>query len=208
MIADYPVYLPWLALVPVLFLLSWSFWPNKQLVLPMVEQQEMASSDGFGTCVHSAVRNTASGEGPDALDAIRKILPIVGQATDIAKSPTQIPIWKAIDHIAKVLDDTDKRGGYPATIEVIRQAALDGRLEIWGKRELPPPMEPGLASDEWTPINPLFWRTHQINSLASDKMSEGSLHSCSNPLVYGEQNGCWSLRVRLSDIEKIWPADR
>jgi hypothetical protein len=204
MIADIPVYLPWLALVALLLLLRWSFWPNKQVGLPITEQQEIAPSRRFGAPISSAELYAPSGVRPDALDAIRQVMPTVGNASDPLELPPQMPIWKAVKRVAKVLGDTDRQGGYPATLDAIRQAALDGRIEIWGKRELPPPMEPGLSSDEWTPINPMFWRTHQINSLASDKMSEGCLHTCSNPLIYGEQNGCWSLRVRLPELEKIW----
>lgn len=204
MIADIPVYLPWLALVALLLLLRWSFWPNKQVGLPITEQQEIAPSRRFGAPISSAEPYAPSGVRPDALDAIRQVMPTVGNASDTLELPPQMPIWKAVKRIAKVLGDTDRQGAYPATLDAIRQAALDGRIEIWGKRELPPPMEPGLSSDEWTPINPMFWRTHQINSLASDKMSEGCLHTCSNPLIYGEQNGCWSLRVRLPELEKIW----
>jgi hypothetical protein len=145
------------------------------------------------------------GKNPDALDAIRQVLPSVGDAFDRLKSGPRIPLWQAVKHIANVLGDTDKRDGYPATLDAIRQAASDGLIEIWGKRELPPPMEPGHSSDEWTPINPMFWRTHQINSLATEKMSEASVHSCGNPVIFGEQNGCWSLQVQLSEIERIWP---
>ena len=205
MIADYPVYLPWLALVALLFWLRWSFWRNKQVDPPMAEQRELTSSYGFGVLMINPEQNAIHGESPDALDAIRQVIPKVGRRPDALKSPAQMPLWKAVKRIANAAGDADKRGGYPATLEALRQAALEGRIEMWGRRELPPPMEPGFSSEEWTPINPLFWRTHQINSLATDKMSEDSLHSCSNPLIYGEQNSCWSLRVRLSDIEQIWP---
>lgn len=209
MIAAYPIYLPWLALVALLFWLKWSFWPNKPVNLPIAGQQEIMSSNDIGAPLQSVERSDICGKSPDALDAIRQIMPTVGDRPGPFESapqlPPQLPMWKAAKRIAKALGDADKKGGYPDTLEAIRQAALDGHIEIWGKRELPPPMEPGLSSDEWTPINPLFWRTHQINSLATDKMSEGSIHSCSNPIIYGEQNSCWSLRVRLSDIEQIWP---
>ena len=209
MITDHPVYLPWLALVALLFLLKWSFWPNKQVDPPIAGQQEIMSSFGIGAPLQSAERSVIDGKSPDALDAIRQVMPTIGDRPDPFESPPllppQLPMWKAAKRIAKALGDADKQGGYPETLEAIRQAALDGRIEIWGRRELPPPIEPGLSSDEWTPINPLFWRTHQINSLATDKMSEDSVHSYSNPIIYGEQNGCWSLRVRSSDIEQIWP---
>ena len=205
MIADQTVYLPWLALVAILLWLRWSFWPRTQVDPPLENLQEFKSSHDVGVVKFSPEQNAILGHDPDALDAIRQVMPTVGQAPDTLKSPPQMPIWKAVKHIAKVLGDTDKRGGYPATLDAIRQAALGGLIEIWGKRELSPPNEAGLVSDEWTLINPMFWRTHQINSLATDKMSEGNLHSCSNPLIYGEQNGCWSLQVRLSDVEKIWP---
>ena len=206
MIADYPVYLPWLALVALLLWLRWSYWPNRQVDPPLAEQHEMSSSRGFGASPRSVEQNAIGEESPDALDAIRQIIPSVGRVSDMPRSRPQMPLWKAVKHIAEALGDADKRGGYPATLEAIRQAALEGRIEIWGRRELPPPMEPGHSSEEWTPINPLFWRTHQINSLATDKLSEEGVHSCSNPLIYGEQNGCWSLRVRLSDVKEIWPS--
>lgn len=205
MFADYPIYLPWLALVALLLWLRWSFWSNKQVDPPMPEQHEITPSHGFGRPPQTAVRNAMRAESLDALDAIRRVMPTIGKAPDTRKSNPQMPIWKAVKHIAKVLGDSDKRGGYPVTLDAVRQAAQDGQIEIWGKRELPPPMEPGLSSDEWTPIDPKFWRTHQINSLATEKTSEACVHSCSNPVIYGEQNACWSLLVRLSDVERVWP---
>ena len=209
MIAADPVYLPWLALVALLFWLRWSFWPNKQVDPPIAGRQEIMSSYDIGAPLQSAERSVINGKSPDALDAIRQVMPAIGDTPGPFESapqlPPQLPMWKAAKRIAKALGDTDKQGGYSDTVEAIRQVALDGHIEIWGRRELPPPMEPGRSSDEWTPIHPLFWRTHQINSLATDKMSEGSVHSCSNPIIFGEQNSCWSLRVRSSDIEQIWP---
>ena len=167
------------------------------------------SSYDIGAPLRNAERSDICGKSPDALDAIRQVMATVGDRLGPFESAPQLspqlPMWKAAKRIAKALGDTDKQGGYPDTLEAIRQVALDGHIEIWGRRELPPPMEPGRSSDEWTPIHPLFWRTHQINSLATDKLSEDSIHSCSNPIIYGEQNSCWSLRVRLSDIEQIWP---
>lgn len=146
-----------------------------------------------------------SGYGPDALEAIRLVMSTLDNASDSAAQPARMPMWKAVQHIAKALGEIDPQGAYPATLDAIRQAAADGSIEIWGRRELPPPAEPGVSSEIWSPIHPMFWRTHRINSTAASPSGEEEVHSSSEPLIIGEMNRQRSLQVKRSEIEKHWP---
>lgn len=151
------------------------------------------------------MRAAKIGYNPDALDAIREVMAHVRDAADALDSQARIPLWKAVQHVADTLGDTDNQTGYPLTLEAIWQAALEERIEIWGKRELPAPQESGFSSEVWTPINPMYWRTHLINSMATGDKWQEYVHTYSEPLTIGERQRYWSLEVRPTDIQTLWP---
>lgn len=146
----------------------------------------------------------SSGYCPDALDAIRHVVSGFGDPPKPSNPDSRMPIWKAVSHIAMVLGEADEKRLYPATRDAIRQAAAQGDIEIWGRRELPVPMESGFPSEVWTPINPLYWRTHIINFLAASEMWEAEIHSASEPLMIGETSRYWALQVKPSDVDRFW----
>ena len=142
---------------------------------------------------------------PDALDAIREVMS--GRKAHAKKLSAQarLPMWQAVRQVARALGATNGSGDYADALEAIRNAAMDGRLTIWGRQELPPPAEPGLFDRRWTAINPMFWRTHRISGMATFEASEDEIHSTSEPLIIGEQNLQRSLQVKIAEIEKLWP---
>jgi hypothetical protein len=113
-----------------------------------------------------------------------------------------MPLWQAVQIMAKAIGDTDDQRCYPETLRVIRQSAELGRIRIRGKRELEPPSPRGYPSEIWTEIEPAYWRTHKLNSMATGEYWEHHDHSYGEPLIIDAQDRYWSLRVLRPEIEK------
>ncbi len=131
--------------------------------------------------------------------------PIVPTAIPVTDK-AELPCWKAIEQIASCLADYDEQNSYERSRIALRQAALEGRVEIWGRHELAPPHRPGFHSDVWSRIEPSYWKGHAPCPLAVDKMWVEHDHTWAQPLVVSVyRNRYWSLRVKQSEIDKEWP---
>lgn len=117
----------------------------------------------------------------------------------------EVPMWRAVQQVASTIGDTDEQGCFPQALIAILNAAANDGLEIWGKRELPPPSQRGICSDIWTLIPAAYWQTHRINSMATGEMWNQHDHTMGEPLIYGEQDRYWDLRVRGTEIVSRWP---
>lgn len=120
-----------------------------------------------------------------------------------------MPMWQAVEYVAETIGDTDFQGCYPEARRQVRQAGLDARLEIWGKKAIPPshlsaPLE---CSEVWSPIDPDYWQDFRLNSMAIGSTWDAHPHTEAEPHVsQGIISGqYWALRVHKPKIEIIWP---
>jgi len=111
-----------------------------------------------------------------------------------------------------IIGDTNEQDCYPETQRQIRQAAIEGRIEIWGKKEIPPRhlSSPRISSEIWSKIPPEYWRDYRLSSLATGEMWDGHDHTWAEPhITRGILAGVyWSLRVHRWEIEREWPRPR
>lgn len=130
MLADPPLYLPWIFLVGFACLLGWSLWPRPD-------------EDGPENGASQTTNQTTSGPHSPALAGVFHG-PITFNpppaATEERKSPhgmATIPppaarcpetrIWQAIEHVKASLGGSDQAA---EALRQLRQASIDGRIEI------------------------------------------------------------------------------
>lgn len=240
MMADPPVYLPWLLVVAGLLVLAWSFWPREdredRLGEPGIAQTSHGQmSPNFGT-VHGDVHIGASppSNEPDILPPRGPIVRRLSQAeADVARARTakdrnlglavrvagplpgkehqcpESPVWKAIQHIAQVVGDSDEQGCYPEARRQFRQVAAEGRIDVWGRRGIAPAHlnAPKTCSEVWMLIEPDYWHDYKLNDRATDEASVESDHTSAEPHVsHGIWAGkYWALRVHEYQVVREWP---
>jgi hypothetical protein len=137
---------------------------------------------------------------------------------DIAASSAQFPkfegraydwpVWRAIEHVRAVIEDDDEHACYLRTQIALRQAALDRRITIFGRGEIPPPKPAGYPSEIWTRIKPEYWENHKLTSLATSEGYSSHDHTIPDPYspyAFGERY--WSLTCNREEIEKAWPPE-
>lgn len=115
------------------------------------------------------------------------------------------PIWDVISRLGQFLGEDEQADCFPETRKAMRQAALDGRILIFGKRELPAPRT-GFCSDVWTLIPPEYWQSHLLNPMATGVLWFGhdhtaaEVHSASVP-----KDRYWSLLLNPEEVYSKWP---
>lgn len=120
-----------------------------------------------------------------------------------------LPICRAVEYVRKVVGDNDAEQCFPVTRQAIRQAAFDGRISIYGRRELPPPKRSSHHSDIWYLIEPIYWERHEIGPMATDEEWQAHEHTRPEPLVVdGYRERYWSLLVHLDEIVSAFPQPR
>ncbi|MDQ4419951.1 hypothetical protein OOT33_05790 [Sphingobium sp. DEHP117] len=118
------------------------------------------------------------------------------------------PIWKAVEYIRSIIDDDDEHGCFLRTQIALRQAALDERITIFGKAELPPPKPAGHPSEIWTRIKPEYWEDHKFSHLITNDYWFGHDHTMRDPYsTYGFKERYWSLLVNKEQVEQTWPPE-
>jgi len=122
------------------------------------------------------------------------------------------PIWKAIQHVAICIGEPKDTNYFPKARVLIRQAALDGHLTIWGKKQI----EKATWATAWkysditTKIERDYWSTHVIKSNASVEMQNPNVpftqtesYVPSEP--HGWENSYADLRASEEQINILWP---
>lgn len=83
----------------------------------------------------------------------------------------KMPIWKAVHHVAVCLYERREDGdAFPKARDALRQAAIDGKITIWGKKELE------LAAITVSPVFDAcmtaiprdYWNLHRLTGVASE----------------------------------------
>lgn len=120
----------------------------------------------------------------------------------------EMPMWKAVEYVSSIIGDTDEQHCYPEARRLIRQAARDERIEVWGRKGLLPEHmnAPLRCSDIWTPIEAGYWDDFKLNPLATGQLFEDREHTDAEPHVRsGILSGqYWNLRVSESDFHNEW----
>jgi len=140
-------------------------------------------------------------------------LPKQSRTTQVdEQEPTHdTPIYKAIDHIAAEIGDRDENECLPMARRALREAALNGRLQIWGRKS------DSVGGNRWnqmiTPIPKEYWEKAQIGALATSYeemyVSGEFPHTGSQQYPdgqYGERVHTYAqCRVSFNQILKCWP---
>jgi len=138
-------------------------------------------------------------------DYVERPVPITRKSKEEA-AQKDMQIWEAIEHVRNVIGDDDENGCYKRTQLEVRQAALDGKIKIYGKKELKSPSPSGHCSDVHTKIVQEYWRDHKLNSMATGRLFENHDHTWSEPhQAHGYKNRYWNLLLNSNEVKAIWP---
>lgn len=122
------------------------------------------------------------------------------------------PMWEAVMHVASVVKDVDETACYPIARREIRQAARDGRIEIWGRPTIPLTRLAQLPQPKeiWEPIGSEYWSDFKLNSMAVGEIWQEHPHTEAEAHVTKGRDGgmYWTLRVDQRDIERTWRKPR
>jgi hypothetical protein len=122
-----------------------------------------------------------------------------------SKRCPEMPIWQAVEHVARVIGDTEQDESFPETRRQLRQAAAEGRIDVWGLKDIPPAhMQDERHSAVWTPIPPDYWHEYEINRIATIDRFDDRDHTQEESLPSRRGNRYWSLRVREGEIKGKW----
>jgi hypothetical protein len=81
----------------------------------------------------------------------------------------RMPIWKAVHHVAECLHERREDGdAFPKSRDALRQAAIDGKITIWGKKQLALVSASPMFDSCVTAIPQEYWRLHKITGIASE----------------------------------------
>lgn len=121
----------------------------------------------------------------------------------------EMPMWKAVEYVRGVIGDDNLHGCYSEARRQIRQAALENRLEIWGRKEIPPVTmsTPLGASGAWSKIEPDYWNQYELSSLAVGEHFEQRDHTWNEAFKNEVGQRYWELRVRKAQVERLWRKD-
>jgi hypothetical protein len=128
-------------------------------------------------------------------------------AAETAKRYPEMPMWQAIEYLSGVVGDDDASQSFPEARKKMRQAAIEGRLEVWGRKEIPPEhlTAEQRARAVWSKIEPDYWHDYEINRLATVERFDDRDHTQNEGFPTEIGNRYWSLRVRRIGVKQLWP---
>lgn len=117
----------------------------------------------------------------------------------------EMPIWKAVERVRTVLADNDRENCYPATLVALRQAALDERITIWGRKENRPS---GLKEESWRPVWTAipagYWEDFEFTAFVTTDEYDSEHTWNPNVAGFGRGNRYRDLKVDQAEIEREW----
>lgn len=212
MLADPPIYFPYLVLALCVVVLAWSLWPRRDVPEesapgPIAPVASGPHSSAFGinsgtvNITHHAPAPTNPRKHPRGLPSRPPSPP--------ARKCLETPIWKAVRQAALAIGDTDQNQSYPRARQAVRQAALEGRLEVWGQKDIPPQhYQDERHSTAWTEIKPNYWEEYELNQVATAEFHSDQDHTWEEDLKSRRGKRYWSLKVDQAEIDKEWPKPR
>lgn len=124
----------------------------------------------------------------------------------------ETPIARAVAHVRGAINDLNHEKCFPETLKAIRQAALDGKIKIRGRREID--TGPSTTfSDVRSDIPSDYWKVSTIGAMATDEKYSTDTHT--NPetaYAWGpkgiyEKNRYTDLAVNMQEIKSVWPGE-
>ncbi|MBJ7499015.1 MAG: hypothetical protein JHC57_04590 [Sphingopyxis sp.] len=238
MIADPPIYAPWLLFAICVIFVAYVFWDRDDA--PDNSTDGSASTSGsnspaFSGPIHGPVTinngimaEPAKPERPykydidklneglsrafARLDSGSQINPLSATPPGLARyvKADRCPdyaAWQALAHIAQVIGD-DAATHFAKSRTQLRQAALDGRVQIWGRQGISPAhmKAPLTCSEVWTKIPADYWRDYRLNNNAAVDASDALDHTDAEQHVSHDilANKYWTLRVDKQAVEQNW----
>ncbi len=197
MIADPPIYAPWLLFGICLIFLGWVFWERKE-----DEEQDPTANQSK---THGDNSHAFAGTFRDV-----NIGTVAASAGDAEPEKVgDMSILDALDHIISVI------GPQGNAVAELRQAAIDGRVKIWGCQEIKTP-ELSLANRKWrtvwSAIPRAYWQDWQfIRDRGQLSLPDTPHTEREDGLTYRETYG--SLKTKSRQITTEWrhkepPKDR
>lgn len=196
MLADPPIYMPYLMLAACVVILAWSLWPRDD------EEPE--------TTVGTTATATTSGPQSNAFagNIFKGPVTFGHPLSDSAPAsqPRRCPEMKLADALwiirRVVSSDEDAR-------RQLQQAFVDNRVHPWGRAEIPPTtyQSPVSAMDIWTEIKPDYWRDFRLGHAAFEPDRDQPQTEAREHVTRGLMNRYWSIRVDQREIEDAWPAE-
>lgn len=126
--------------------------------------------------------------------------------------PQQVPrgkIWEAVEWVAKAIGDGDHERCFPEARRALRQAALDGRISMFGRKEITPSYmsAPEECVEVWSRIKPDYWNDWRLTEMATGPLHDERPHTAAEPHIRtGLMSGrYWALRVDESQVRNEWP---
>jgi hypothetical protein len=161
-------------------------------------------SPGFGI-VHGNVTFNARALSRHPTDGVP--LPTTRRREEDERCP-EMPIWKAIQHVSRIIGENDSTS-YPRSRQAIRQAALEGQLVVWGRKEIPPAhlKAPQGASSVRSKIAPEYWHDYELTSYATVERFEDDdnrEHTWNEGFRREIGGRYWGLRVRAKTVKRLW----
>jgi hypothetical protein len=150
----------------------------------------------------------------------RRRAPISASSTTGAKGSSDpiydTPMWKAVRHVAEKVHDLNAREFYPQARKIIRQAAIDGLLTVWGKHAIIGQRQD--FSDAITEIPKEYWQKSEITAVGASESgidinranwSHTGPESASSwgPKGWDERKGYAGLRIDWTQLQKVWPIE-
>lgn len=133
-------------------------------------------------------------------------------SAQIKPQPQRVPrtrMWEALEWVAKVIGDDDHQRCFPDARREIRQAALNARVDIYGRKEIPPAHMTAEEScrEVWTQIPSDYWNDWRITEMAAGPLHDERPHTGAEEHIRtGLMSGrYWALRVDAEDLKREWP---
>jgi hypothetical protein len=222
-------------LVARIFIIGLLFWLGAKLILDAIGRDvtvaDFAYFDGYVAIALVWLFKTTPWWIPAALASALIIMslfrgnrPIGAQAASSAIDPAEgdyqepekgeehlVPIHKAIDHIAKCIDDSITNDCFVATRSALRQHARDGTIGMRGRKQIDDPAKDMAFSEVETDIPKDYWTISTVGPLAVDSGFSDAGHTFPEPVsAWGrkglyEKKGYSRVRVDWDDIITLWP---
>jgi hypothetical protein len=119
-----------------------------------------------------------------------------------------VPLWRVIEHVARVIGDKREDNYYATTRIRIRQAALDGKLQIRGRRKMKNLHQQLVFTEVHSDIPSSYWVNSRISVLATAVETEvENLHTAPETVDALEDNSYAELQATRDAVLHLWPSD-
>lgn len=116
-------------------------------------------------------------------------------------APYDRPMWQAVEYVAGTISEAASIKCYEKARKMLRQAAGNGEIKVYGRRELP--NRAGYCSDLYTYVDAGYWAKYLIGEMATSR--DWTEHEHTRPEYGVAADRYWSLMVNWQEILAKWP---